>query len=261
MGKYFDTAFLSVASFIVMFTLLSFTEKDMRLVGVMSALAAFCVSVLFNAVLKKTGQQKTKRRKNSASKKVKALIYAEENAAINAVYMLLKKKYRLHSEFADNGYLMFKENVKETVYALCVIRKYKVSQDDVLSVWRDLKRKGTAKKILIVIPGKADADVKAMPLKLKVPEIQILDKLQLKRLIKKYDMEIALDTNEKPDRPGARLFLFINRKRALRYIGCALLLAWYYLMFGQILNLVFASILAFVSIFSLLSDNTYESLF
>ncbi len=260
MGRYLDVAVSSSAAFFVLFMLLSFTEKDMRLVYVLSAVAAFCVGVLINKVLKKTKLMKKRKRRSLSDKKVKALIYADESDALKGVYGVLSKRYRLHDERADNGCLLFREGAKDIGYALIVVRKFKASPDDLLSAWREIRKRKSADKIVFAIPGKSDPDVKLMPIRLTSPDVQIVDRIRLKKLVRKYDLEIPAQTNEKRMRFSVRIRAFINRKRALRYIACALLLTINYILFGQILYLIFASVLAFASVFSLLSQREYEFL-
>ena len=60
--------------------------------------------------------------------------------------------------------------------------------------------------------------------------------------------------------PIRRLKVYVNRKRALRYIAYALLLGINYVLFGHMLYLVFSSVLAFIAAFSMLSGNSYEPL-
>lgn len=260
MGKYLDTAFSSLITFYVLFFLLSFTGKDVRLICLISALSAFCMAVIVNAILKRTKKIDLKRKRKLSDKKVKSLIYLDERDALNSIYQLLSKKYRLHDEIFDSGALLFREGSRETRWALIVIRKFKASPDDILSVWREIRKKSFADKILFVIPGKSDADVKLMPIKLMSPDVQILDKAGLKKLVRKYDLDIPESFNKKTQGFSLRIKSVINRKRALRYIGCALLLLINYIFFGQILYLIFAFVLSFASVFSLLSQTQYEFL-
>lgn len=260
MGRYFDVAFFSLSSFMVFFLLLSFTERDIRIISTISALSAFCVGVIVNMLIKKTKLFKNRRRRSLTDKKVKSLIYADESDALVAVFTLLSKKYHLHDERKDGGYLIFREGTKEIRYALIVIRKFKASPDDLLSIWREIRKKKVADKIVFSIPGKSDPDIKLMSVRLTCPDVQILDKVRLKKLIRKYDLEIPYVTQGKRARFSVRIRAFINRKRALRYIACALLLGINYIFFGKILYLIFASVLAFASVFSLMSQNEYEFL-
>lgn len=260
MGRYLDVAFFSSSAFLILFVLLSFTERDIKEISIISAVTAFCVGVIANAILKRTKLIKKRRNRSHADKKVKALIYADESDALKAVFGVLSKKYRLHDERKDAGRLYFRDGAKEIRYALVVIRKFKASPDDLLSVWREIRKKNSADKIVFAIPGKSDPDVKLMPIRLISPDVQILDKARLKKLVKKYDLELPETVKLSRIKLSVRIRAFINRKRALRYIACALLLLFNYLFFGKILYLIFASVLAFASVFSLVSQNEYEFL-
>ncbi len=260
MGRYLDVAFVSSGAFLVLFVILSFTGKDARIIGLLSAISAFCIGVLINAFIKKAKKRQARKKRSMSQKKVKALIYADEKDALNAVYGLLTKKYRLHSERLDAGCLLFNEGAKEIRYALVVLRKYKISPDDLLAVWREIRRKHLADKILFAVPGKSDPDVKLMPIKLTNPDVQILEKSRLIKLARKHDLEISVPQAEKRVRFLYRIKSFINRKRALRYIACALLLTLNYIFFGKMLYLIFASVLAFAAVFSLISQSQYEFL-
>lgn len=260
MGRYLDAVFSSCAVFLVLFFLLSFTEKDIRIITVVSAVSAFCTGVLVNALCKKAAFLKKRRKRSLADQKVKNLIYSDESDALKGVYGILSRKYRLHDERTDAGYLYFREGAKEIRYALIVLRKFKVSPDDLLSAWRDIRKRKTADRIVFVIPGKSDPDVKLMPVRLLSPDVQILDRMKLKKLVRKYDLEIPMNKAARREHFSVRIKAFINRKRALRYIACALLLTINYILFGQILYLIFAFVLAFVSAFSLLSKGDCEFL-
>ncbi|MBR3928728.1 MAG: hypothetical protein IKJ65_06990 [Clostridia bacterium] len=260
MGKYLDTFSFSLSSFLIMFTLLSFTEKDIRLIGVLSAVTAFLVGVIVHWVLKRTPILKFRRRRNESEKKIKALIYMDENDALNSVYGLLSQKYRLKDSILNAGCMLFKEGEHETRYALVVIRKFKVSPDDILSKWREIKKNMSLEKIVFAIPGKSDPDVKLMPIKLASPDVMILDKIRLKKLLRKYDFEITTHALRKRIKFKQRVKAFISRKRAVRYIAYALLLTVNYILFGSILYLIFASLLGFAGVFSFLSENESEFL-
>lgn len=260
MGRYIDSLFLASATFSVMFTVLSFTGKDFRLVGLVAAISAFCAGIITNKLAGKTRKLRLKRRRKIAEKKAKALIYADEKSALSAIFRMLLKKYRLHSETFDQGCVIFKEGEKEIRYALIVFRKFKVSADDLLSAWREIRKKQMADKIIFAIPGKSDPDVKLMPVRLMNPDCQLIDKNRIRKLIRKYDIDVPQADLPKRASFTVRIKAYINRKRALRYLSCALLLAGNYIVFGRILYLVFASALAFVCIFSLFSANRYEFL-
>ena len=260
MGIYLDAAFLSAGTFVFFFYLLSFSQKDVRLIAIVSALSAFCVGVLSNKFLKKTKLMKSRKRRTMQDRKLKALVYSDETQALNAVYGLLSKKYRLHDERICEGRLYFKEGIRDTRYALTVVRKFKSSPDDLLPVWRDIRKNRSADKILFAIPAKCDPDIRILPLKLTSPDVQILDKTQLKKLLRKYDADLPLESKEKKMNLSARLRIFLNRKRALRYFAYALLLYFNYILFGKALYLIFASMLLSASVFSFFSDRRYEFL-
>ena len=261
MGKVLDIAFVSAASFLGMFILLLFTDKDIRIIALLSAISSFCTAVLINFFIEK---RRTKRRlvkRKNAKANIKSLIYRDLEDALEKVYTLLSNQYRLDNKRLDSDFIFFNEGSSKCMYALFVFRKYKVSMDDIVSVWRRVRKDTSVKKIIIAVPGKMDSETVLLSMRMTKPEIRFIDKKALVRLAKKHDMKTDSSASQKRIRFSQRLKIYINRKRTIRYSAYALLLLVYYLSVGRILYLIFSAFLAFLSVFSLLSKNEYESLF
>ena len=77
MGKQMDMVASFAISFMLMFGMLLFTGKDVRVISVLAAICALCFSVIVKSIQKKAKVFSFRRRRNSASRRVKALIYKE----------------------------------------------------------------------------------------------------------------------------------------------------------------------------------------
>lgn len=261
MGKKMDSAAFLIGSFLLMFVLLLFSGKDVRVVSVLSGVSAVCLFVIFKDIHKRVRTRFFKRKRKNTSKQVKALIYKENMDALNEVMSLLKKRYNLHSITNEGGRVYFKEGANEDFLEACIIRKYKASPDDILSLWREAKKVKPIRGILFLIPGKMDRDGKLLKYKIDQPRILILDSSALKTLYRKYGEIKNEKSYEKHASPIHFLKSAVNRKRALRYFAYALLLIVYYLIFGNVLYLAIGAFLTFVCLFSFFSNANSDQLF
>ena len=262
MGKRMDTAAFLIFFFLIMFLCLLFTGKDARLLAVLSALSAICALVVVRSIQRKMKPRVLRKKRIVASKRVKGLIYKDNMDALNEVMLLIKQKYNIHSIMQEGGRMYFKEGASEDQYEICIIRKYKASPDDILSFWREAKKIKPIKGIVFLIPGKMDADVKLMRYKIDRPSVMTLDSAALKTLYRKYGaFEEAETGNVKRMRPIAFIKGAVNRKRALRYLAYALLLAGYYLISGNEIHIAIGAFLFFISLFSFFSNAYSDQLF
>ena len=261
MGKRMDMAALLAMVFIAMFALLLFTGRDVRIIAVLSAVSALCAGVVGKSIHKKAKANVFRRKRNLASKWTKGLIYKENKDALYEASELLAKKYSIHSIVLEGGHMYFKEGMSEDEYELFIIRKYKSSPDDILSVWRETKKGKPVKGILFLIPGKMDQDIKLLRYKIDQPGILILDSNALKTLYRKYGQIEQTAFKEKSVRPIHFLKSAVNKKRAFRYFAYALLLTGYYLLSGNWLYLSIGALLTFMSLFSFFSNVNSDQLF
>ncbi len=261
MGKRMDTAVFLSVFFVAVFVLLLFSGKDVRIIAVLSAVSALCMGVIAKSIHRKTKSICLRKKRNTASKQAKRLIYKENMDALNEIMSLLNEKYNIHSKSIEGGRMYFKEGTLEDVYELFIIRKFKASPDDILSVWREEKKVKPIKGILFVIPGKMDTDVKLMRYRIDSPNIRILDSSTLKTLYRKYGTFPNTATLERRVNPIGFFKSALNRKRALRYLAYALLLIGYYLISGNLLYLLIGAFLAFICLFSFFSNMSSDKLF
>ena len=261
MGKRLDIVASFGIFFMLMFGMLLFTGKDVRIISVLAAICALCLSVIIKSIQKKAKVFSFRRRRNSASRRVKALIYKENKEALNEVIAILKKKYPIHSVSMEGGRMYFKEDALEEQLEICIIRKYKASPDDILAFWREARKIRPVRGILFLIPGKTDSDVKLLRYKIDQPKILILDSSALKMLYRKHGQPEQIEFKEKRIWPIHFIKSAINRKRALRYLAYALLLTVYYLLSGNLLYLFIGAFLIFICLFSFFSNTNSDKLF
>ena len=261
MGKYLDMAFGASLMFLVMFIALSFTGRDIRLIGAVSAAASISLSVLIGAFIDRSRKRARINKRSKAAQFTKGLIYLENRNANERVFDLIKDKYALKKQREEDGCLLFKEGENESIRALSVIRKYKCSPDDILSLWREIRRKGYIASVLFAVPGKMDSEVKALMYKLSSPGIRILEKSEIRLLFRKYGAIEEDMKAEKPVHPIKTIKAYINKKRAFRYLLYALLLIVYYVFTGLKSYFVFGGVLLLFSCLSLFSQSKTEKLF
>lgn len=261
MGKYLDTAFFSSFGFFVMFILLSFTDKDIRIVGLVSALISVSLGVIVFYLLERYRKRKTKRKKSEAVRFVKSLIYKDQKEANESAFEILKDRYNLLKTEAYTTLCTFKEGIGEEVNGLYVIRKFKASPDDILTVWREEKKKGMVSNILFIVPGKADPDIRGMSCKLSSPGVRIAEKSFIKSMYRKYGKKEEYKSTEKKFSPFKTIRMYINKKRAFRYLLYALLLVVYYLLTGSLIYFLMGGALMMISCAGFTSEVNGETLF
>lgn len=259
MGRKMDIAFTSSLVFLVMFILLSMTDKDIRLIGVMAALSGVCAGIVVSRITKRKMGYREKRK--SARRFSKSLIYMEADEALKRMFEILKDRYHLKEYGFSDECLLFTEEADEEMCALVVIRKFKSAPDDFLNHWRKIRKTTNAKKIVFAVCGKLDSDARSLTLKLKDPKIRLLDASDIRLIYLKSGKKQAQEA------PGARvsplyaLRMYISKKRAVRCMLYALLMIFYYLLTGFYAYIVVGGVMMLISIIGMSSFSASEKLF
>lgn len=252
-----DSVFAGALTFMVVLFALSVTGRDSRVCAAIALIAAYCACVIARGFMNK--RPRLRKRRLLADKRVKALIYLDSLKAHEEVFKLLSARYPISDASFESGHIRFTHMHSEQSI-LCVIQKLRVSPDDLLTAWRAHGQGGSARAIVVCIPGRSEQDVRVAALRLSKPNVVVIDKRQLRAMTRKHGKLEAPEARARGVRPMEVLHSFVTRRRAWRYLLYACLLNAYYLITGKALYLAFSLALVCVTALSLSKREEPEQL-